>query len=259
MKKIILIFLFLPFFAHAQWYKLDSITDQSLNAVSFTDENTGYVAGENGTLFKTTDSGESWFQLELNTDYDITNMCFPAVDTGYIICKKHDYNGYRFKIFKTVNGGAYWTEQDSLIGSDSTGFLNGIDFLDTNIGIAVGRVGAGVDDTYIPQILYTKNGGATWQFFNLHEYFNNYEDYISYVYLNDVAIYDSTHAVAVGMGDAYHTFEFAEDTIIWNCLYEGEPGMSNELFSVCFADENTVFTGGQEGEVYKIENENWSG
>jgi len=69
-----------------------------------------------------------------------------------------------------------------------------------------------------------------------------------------VAIYDSTHAVAVGLGDAYHTFEFAEDTIIWNCLYEGESGMSNELSSVCFADENTIFTGGQEGEVYKIIN-----
>jgi photosystem II stability/assembly factor-like uncharacterized protein len=256
MKKIILIFLFFPLLAHAQWYQLDSITDQSLNAVSFTDENTGYVAGENGTLFKTTNAGENWFQLELNTDYNITDMCFPAVDTGYIICNKQDFNGERFKIYKTVNGGTYWTEQDSLIGSDSTGFLNGIDFLDTNTGIAVGRVGTGVagGDFWIPQILYTKNGGTTWQFFNLHVYFNNYEDNINYVYLNDVAIYDSTHAISVGLGDAYHTFEFADDTIIWNCLYEGESGMSNELFSVCFANENTVFTGGQEGEVYKIIN-----
>lgn len=260
MKNLLLILLILPFFAHAQWYQLDSITDQSLNAVAFTDENTGYVAGENGTLFKTTDAGESWFQLELNTDYNITDMCFPAVDTGYIICNKQDFNGGRFKIYKTVNGGTYWTEQDSLIGSDTTGFLNGIDFLDTNTGIAVGRVGTGVagGDFWIPQILYTKNGGATWQFFNLHEYFNNYEDNINYAYLNDVAIYDSTHAVAVGLGDAYHTFEFAEDTIIWNCLYEGESGMSNELNVVCFADENTVFTAGQSGRIHKIVAGNWS-
>jgi hypothetical protein len=108
-----LIFLFSPFLVHAQWYQLDSITDQLLNAVSFTDENTGYVAGENGTLFKTTDAGDSWFQLELNTDYNITDMCFPAVDTGYIICNKQDSNGERFKIYKTVNGGTYWTNYNT--------------------------------------------------------------------------------------------------------------------------------------------------
>lgn len=145
MKKLLLILLIIPFLAHAQWYQLDSITDQSLNAVSFTDENTGYVAGENGTLFKTTDAGENWFQLELNTDYNITDMCFPAVDTGYIICNKQDFSGERFKIYKTVNGGTYWTEQDSLIGSDSTRILN------ENTGYAVGSYGL---------IWKTTNGGV---------------------------------------------------------------------------------------------------
>jgi photosystem II stability/assembly factor-like uncharacterized protein len=45
------------------WTELRTGLDYSFNAIDFFNENTGFIAGESGTLLKTIDGGKSWWRL----------------------------------------------------------------------------------------------------------------------------------------------------------------------------------------------------
>ncbi len=119
-------------------------------------------------IMKTSDGGDNWEEItpEAETqkgvryrsagerrlpNYSWDWLCFP-VDTlvGY-------GNGggvnYYARIWKTIDGGATWSKQDSVGGEPvgESGTLLGADFINTNIGYAVGDSGV---------ILKTTDGGA---------------------------------------------------------------------------------------------------
>ena len=88
---------------------------------------------------------------------------------------------YGYVILKTSNGGIIW---DTVYQDNNSYDFNGIDFLDTQNGVVVGGKYDGVAHSSI--VLFTHNGGDTWQ----PRYLGDY--------LADVEILDINKIVAVG-------------------------------------------------------------
>ena len=106
------------------------------------------VGGEfwtTGLVLRTTDYGNSWQRMLFPTMNGITSIKMLNASTGYII------GGYPSKIWKTENGGDFW----SLVFQDSNStFLlsNDIAFLTDSIGFAVGS-----------KLFKTSDGGENWE------------------------------------------------------------------------------------------------
>lgn len=110
-------------------------TKYALYSVYFTDTNTGYAVGGNGTdgiILKTTNSGIDWNVVQTVSSSILRSIYFTDINTGYIIGDKG--TGI---ILKTINSGTNWISQE--IGA--TTFLNSAYFTDANTCYAVGQSG----------------------------------------------------------------------------------------------------------------------
>ncbi|MDQ3021649.1 MAG: YCF48-related protein [Bacteroidota bacterium] len=141
----ILIFAFLQtstVFAESGWQFQTSGTNVYLRSVHFTSSLTGWVAGESGTILKTTNGGNNWSAQSSGTALDLYSIHFPSSSTGYAC-------GINGIILKTIDGGNNWNIQTS----GTTEYLNSIYFTSSSGGWAVGANGI---------ILRTANGGTNW-------------------------------------------------------------------------------------------------
>ena len=143
----------------------------SLNDVTFSSPNIGYVVGQarnylggidSAVVLKTTDYGNTWINKSPN---------FPGLRLQSVFFL-NDSNGYAVGqnyILKTIDGGDTWTSI-----SDSNWWLWDIAFKNENIGYVVGN----------NIILETIDGGSTWQSSSNNEIltaicFSNHVGYIS--------------------------------------------------------------------------------
>jgi photosystem II stability/assembly factor-like uncharacterized protein len=108
----------------AGWIRSSSDGGQTFRLLAFAPVNplrdikmfnttTGYVCGNSGSYYKTTDAGENWSQFSTPTTGDITKMQITDGNTVYINIPDV-YLGAR--IGKTTNGGQNWT----ILGPDPT-------------------------------------------------------------------------------------------------------------------------------------------
>lgn len=143
------------------WIAQTSNTSQILNGINFTDTNNGIAVGNNGTILRTSDGGQNWI-----------------IQSG--ITDNHLYGVYIYgNEWTAVGDWGIIIRNGILQESGTTNKLKGISFSDSLNGIAVGWFGT---------ILYTTNGGNTWEskFFNyVNTYFLHYNnaDRIYYVFL----------------------------------------------------------------------------
>jgi photosystem II stability/assembly factor-like uncharacterized protein len=144
----------------------------SLNSVFFVNPNTGYIAGENGIILKTTNSGVNWFYQQ---------SCFPGIhdaiffidaNTGYVTGLSYNNTG----IGKTTNGGENWYVAFSTYINCLTLF-----FTNESTGYVGGKYG------YFRK---TTNGGFDW--FNM--------DSITYDHIQSIYFTDLSTGYAVGGG-----------------------------------------------------------
>lgn len=127
--------------AFAQWdVVLDSVAP--LNSIFFSNSNSGYAIGDNGTIYKTVDAGTTWVNHSFQTNTSLKDIYFPCSDTGYIV------GGSPGIILKTVNQGVDWT-----IVKNYPNDLSSIYFIDSQTGYVVGTN---------QLILKTNDGGSTW-------------------------------------------------------------------------------------------------
>ncbi len=143
MKKIILIFI-LVFSCniYPQWVALNTGTTQNLNAIQFINLQTGFAAGANGTVIKTTNSGANWTTLNSASSIELRAVYFFNSSTG-LVC------GYNGTILRSTNGGDNW----SVVNSGVAEHLLGLSFYNQSGGICTGNSGT---------TLYTTNGGINW-------------------------------------------------------------------------------------------------
>jgi len=129
--------------APGSWSPQISNTPQNLNAVCFLDGSVGWVAGNRGTILKTTDGGQTWHSQSYPTTDDLYGLCFVDPSTGWAV-------GGWDTILHTTDGGAHWATQDSPTSYKS---LFDVTFFDRHTGWIVGASGAA---------LKTTDGGAHW-------------------------------------------------------------------------------------------------
>jgi len=144
-KRISLIFLLWFFITDVKsqiWTELNTNSYDDLKAVYFIDDQTGWVAGENGAILKTTDGGTSWTPQTSGTTQTLRCLHFTDPNTGWAA-------GGQGVILKTTNGGGTWVTQTS----NTTQQLNAIKFIDSNNGWATGG------NTTVRK---TTNGGTNW-------------------------------------------------------------------------------------------------
>ncbi len=171
MNRVFLLFImvFYSEINYAQWYFVnpESVT-QDLRSVKFVDENTGWVVGNNGTILKTTNAGDSWTFQTSNTDERLESVSFYDENNGIIV-------GFIGTTLRTTDGGENWIK-----GSiDVTKNWEDICFLNSSLAIIVGADGI---------VLKSTDKGATWV---------QKSSGVS-TYLMGVSLYNSSVGYAVG-------------------------------------------------------------
>jgi len=187
--------LFLVSLAPAILHALEMPIFDDLFDVSFPDETHGWACGRWGTVVHTSDGGKSWIRQNSGTDFTLTSIHFVDPQKGWAV-------GDKGTIIHTSDGGKTWERQESprlvveggrkWIGGTITSekkatpyiYFMGVHFVNARKGwIAAER-------TYI---LYTEDGGKTWQI-----QFKD-EDFI----LKSVSFCETWQRMGKGLGNAH--------------------------------------------------------
>jgi hypothetical protein len=125
------------------WTPVQSGTNKNLKSI-FSRGFYAWIAGANGTILKTVDTGNTWTQLNSGVSNNLNSVWFINISTGF-------FAGDGGLILKTTNGGANFSVQQS----NTTQNLNCIVAVSnadtTNLCIAGNKV-----------ILFSSNGGVSW-------------------------------------------------------------------------------------------------
>lgn len=117
------------------------------NSVYFTDTQNGWVAGNTGAIFRTSNGGGNWIEQQSGTSKDLNGVVFVDNHRGWCV-------GDEGTILHTTNGGTTWSSQNP----GTTAYLEAVHFVDGQTGWA-----AGVDyDPMRGVMLQTTDGGVTW-------------------------------------------------------------------------------------------------
>jgi photosystem II stability/assembly factor-like uncharacterized protein len=119
-----------------------SAQPEQLNQVYFINSDTGWVTGNTGYIFRTTDGGSTWLYSLSGTSANLSEIFFTDALQGFVI-------GNNGTILKTTDGGISW----ALKNSTTIENLNSIWFSDQRTGTVCGNNGT---------ILRTLDGGETW-------------------------------------------------------------------------------------------------
>lgn len=187
MKKVILISLLIStgIYAQSTWIPMNVTGTGVFEEMYFLNNNTGWVVGQSGLIYKTTDGGLNWNNQISGTNYELISVYFINENTGwtaglagltrktsdggqnwensliggpancwkiYFLNEITGFNlrsGYNSVLYKTTNSGNNW-----FYFSNITGYkLRTFQFLDSNIGFAAGYNGV---------VMKTNNGGINW-------------------------------------------------------------------------------------------------
>ncbi|MBD3346141.1 MAG: hypothetical protein GF401_13875 [Chitinivibrionales bacterium] len=168
------IFLAVPGTASGEWYpqslsSSDSTQFKNLHTVFFVDTLRGWVGGDSGMLYMTTDGGASWQKNERDSTWNFRKIQFINHTTGWIA-------GLQDTILYTSKSGEDW----EILTSGNHGGHRGFDdifFLNERQGWAVGGAPG-----YYRKIMYSSDAGVKWEF---------QESYVVYR-VNAVFFIDST-------------------------------------------------------------------
>lgn len=116
-------------------------TNNSINKISFVNNQLGYLSSQNG-LYKTTNSGITW-NLINDSSFITRELKFTGADTGYCILGT--------SLFKTTNGGYNWIK----LMQQSSGNI-WLSFLNSSVGYIL------FDNLNNRFLFKTLNGGINW-------------------------------------------------------------------------------------------------
>lgn len=127
--------------------------DIALTSVCFTDERTGWAAGQSGVILKTTDGGEHWVlqRADLTVDRPLFHIAFVNAEEGSAV-------GLWSLMLTTTDGGATWRETPPPMppGAKKADLNLFWQFTD--------RQGHRFITAEAGKILRSDDGGATWRY-----------------------------------------------------------------------------------------------
>ncbi|MCX6146382.1 MAG: YCF48-related protein [Candidatus Kapabacteria bacterium] len=128
-----------------------------MNGIHFTNQNKGYLVGNQGKIVSTSNGGKDWVMLTKDQfNLDVTGITFVDSLNGWSIGDNSSYKR-RSKIFYSSDGGKNWNNQLQ----DSNYQISNISFYDKNNGIAVG-IKHQANNNYFGGVLKTTDGGNNW-------------------------------------------------------------------------------------------------
>jgi photosystem II stability/assembly factor-like uncharacterized protein len=203
-----------------------------MNCVLFLDSLTGWMGGDPHALVKTTDGGINWAQAEIDT---VTLAFFPVINIQFY----NDYIGFACGgafdiagvIWKTINGGDFWTVIDTAYAPPDQ--IYELHFFDS-----LNIIGAGGDpDFFGVGMINSTDGGVVW----------DYEEFgVQGVALN-IDFRNETEGWAP-MGRALK-FVFTKDAgESWEQMLSPD---STAIYDVIFPDSLHGFAVGEEGAILK--------
>lgn len=226
------------------WVSRSSGTTSTLRGVSFSDPSTGTAVGDNGTIIRTTDGGNTWAAESSGTAEQLSAVSFTDANNGAAV----GGGG----VFRTTDGGNTWTRLDP--PSQNPVSYTDISFVDPNVGTITGRTG------FDGITRRTTDGGLTWSE-------NQQVGGSDQQWMHGVSFIDANRGIAVGHSlsygfggapslSAYLVSQTTDGGTTWNTRTLGIPyRYSGEefpaLYAVSFTSDNTAFAVGSDGLIAK--------
>jgi photosystem II stability/assembly factor-like uncharacterized protein len=238
------------------WTPATPVTHVNLYCVSFSSD-TGFVFGDSMTVLRTTNGGSSWVKLwynhffnnNLRTGYCISGQSFEMGGDQFYGFSKNSINflyyipeSYYYRSLKRVSDSicivvgdnGIIRRRNTLINfslrdivSPTSNNLNGLTFINGNIGFAVG------DNS---TVVRTEDGGNSWQLMRS----------TSYGKLNDVHFTSPSHGVIIGVNGLF----YATSDSGRNWWQYSMPSMEN-LNSICSIDGQKRIIVGDGGTILR--------
>lgn len=188
-----------------------------ITGVHFVTTDAGWLIGNPGLVFQTTDGGTTWLQQSNGVPpIEFYDLDFVDLSNGWIVGR-----GITGIILHTADGGANWNTQ-----SVYNDIMLGVDFVDANTGWTVGT----------NSIRHTTDGGATWDF-QIGGYFR------------DVEFVDAMTGWVVGRNGIMHTSDGGAN---WTEQYRS--ANSRALHAVDFINSDEGWAAGEAGIVLHTTN-----
>ncbi|MCF6268907.1 MAG: YCF48-related protein [Melioribacteraceae bacterium] len=193
-KKILIIVILLfsiSLYGASRWKKVTSATYNPLSDIFFINENLGWIAGQSGTILRTTDGGYTW-EEPIDT--------LPVIASMYSIFFVDENIGYaggaNDLILKSIDGGATWIE---VMFESVGGKIYSLYFTDANTGWVLSGTSTG------GEISHTTDGGTTWTI-QATEVATN---------LKAMSFYSAERGVCVGGRSGNFAIYYTTDGLAW--------------------------------------------
>ncbi|MBS1551334.1 MAG: T9SS type A sorting domain-containing protein [Bacteroidetes bacterium] len=254
------------------WVPQNSGTPQDLYAVKFVSSTIGWAVGDGGVILKTNNGGTNWILQNSGIFYALRGVSFISETTGYCC-------GDNGTILKTTNGGGNWIFQNT--GTTTTFYSIYSISADTVLACGSGLV------------CRTQTGGQNWTISNLSTegvnlsinfnsgrgWMGDDEGFIKRS-LNRGISWSTSYTMNFGQYNHISSVLFKTSSTGWACGYyltgsvftgvilkttsgglswsNNVTGISNFLWSISFANENTGWVSGR-GIILRTTNggENW--
>ena len=206
----------------------------NLTAVSFADEQTGWVVTERGSrLLRTDDAGETWGRQFLSNTGSRSDAVFLDRQRGWIVFSQGSF-------LYTSDGGESWQFQSGINGVHIGAI--GAFFLDENYGWVAGWRGKGTGVEFARflsdgMVARTTDGGRSWQ----------RHDSGTGRFLHDVAFVSPLEGWAVG---SFGTILYSNDG---GFTWEPQPsGTQENLRGISFPAANNGWAVGDRGTILRF-------
>jgi photosystem II stability/assembly factor-like uncharacterized protein len=221
----------------AQWVWQNPLPEgNDLIDVKMLDANTGIAVGWGGTILRTSDGGQNWSLIDVGNVTDTFQKYYflrlSVVDANNIWAVGYsntaDATEVHGLIIKSTDGGLTWAT--NYTGSAQS-FLDGIQFMDANHGIAIGFDVINQYDTW-----RTTDGGNTWT-----PSYDGGSPFPRGVFFSDV----NTGTIVNTAGEILRTTDGGDTWVIQ------DSGTSNWLASAFFIDASNGVVVGSSGTILK--------
>ncbi|MCW8805949.1 MAG: T9SS type A sorting domain-containing protein [Ignavibacteriaceae bacterium] len=203
----------------------------------FADSLMGWVAGDSGQIFYTSDGGLNWNQQESNTTNRIMRLFFLDDKRGWALAwdDEGDNLFYGTEILTTTNGGENWSVEQYI---EENTFMRGIYFLDTLKGFIGGAQA---------QFLRTLDGGINWEPVVIAPL-----PFAHFPVVN-IKFYNSQYGFATGgaldiAGVVWKTIDGGEYWVPIETAY----APPDEIWDVHFIDSSTVLLSSGDPELFGV-------